>query len=71
MIETMKNHIRKTNLRFWSHITKFRKTFSKITLENVFQNNFEFCIPKYLNFRKTFSKKLTYPKIEYEILEYE
>ncbi|KAK2410546.1 hypothetical protein QL285_045907 [Trifolium repens] len=28
--------------------------FFKITLENIFQSNFRFCVPKYLKFWKTF-----------------
>jgi hypothetical protein len=50
-----------------------------IILENIFQNhfgkhfqsNFGFCVPKYLNFRITFSKKVNFWKIKFEILEYE
>jgi hypothetical protein len=41
-------------------------------LENVFQNNFGFRIPKYLNFWKTFSEKINFleNKIR-KILKYE
>jgi hypothetical protein len=38
----------------------------KITLENVFQNNFGFRIPKYLNCWKTFSEKINFWKIKSE-----
>jgi hypothetical protein len=46
--------------------------FSKITLENVFQSNFGFCVPKYLKFWKTFSERVNFLENRIrKILEYE